>query len=200
MIKPLAGFILGAGLLAMPTVLASQDSTPAIHIRLASNSGLEGKGRDQLRRLLATYDLHRWIFTDTVQIQSRVIPHRHPVLTLNTRYLDNDTAQVATFLHEQLHWFLVERDSAVDRAVVDLRRLYPRVPSGPPEGARDEESTYLHLLVCMLEFEAVRETFNENVARRILGSWRHYTWVYREVLDRPAPLVMILRAHALQVP
>ncbi|NJM35541.1 MAG: bifunctional phosphoribosylaminoimidazolecarboxamide formyltransferase/IMP cyclohydrolase [Rhodomicrobium sp.] len=52
-----------------------------------------------------------------VRIQSRVIPHSHPVLTLNTQYVEDDTAQTATFLHEQFHWFLGERRSAVDAAI-----------------------------------------------------------------------------------
>ncbi len=169
-----------------------------LRIELASSTPLEQRAREQLQRLLGTYDLRPWLFTRTVRIESRVIPHSHPVLTLNTRYLDNDTAQVATFLHEQLHWFLTARPEATDSAISDLRQEYPAVPSAPPEGARDEESTYLHLLVCALELEAVGRVFGEPVARRTVEGWRHYTWVYREVLERPEPVRRILRARGLE--
>jgi len=81
--------------------------------------------------------------------------------------------------------------------MADLRRLYPVVPGASPEAARDEESTYRHLLVCMLEFDAVRQVFGEAAARRTLGGWQHYTWIYREVLDRPEPLRRVLRARGL---
>ena len=70
---------------------------------------------------------------------------------------------------------------------------------GPPEGARNEHSTYLHLLVCTLELDAVSAVFGESVARRLLGDWKHYTWVYREVLARPEPIRDILRARGLDV-
>jgi hypothetical protein len=55
------------------------------------------------------------------------------VLTLNTRYVDNDIAQLATFVHEQLHWLLMDHvDRAkIDAATTELRTLYPRVPTRP---------------------------------------------------------------------
>jgi hypothetical protein len=97
----------GVVLLAVITV-GQTWGAEAIDIRLQSGTPLEERGRDQLRRLLRTYDLHKWLFTRDVLIQSGVIPHSHPVLTLNTRYVDDDTAQLATFVHEQLHWFLTD--------------------------------------------------------------------------------------------
>src|SRR5690242_10916965 len=90
----------------------------AIDIRLHTGTPLEERGRDQLRRLLRTYDLHKWLFTRDILIQSGVIPHSHPVLTLNTRYLVDDTAELATFVHEQLHWFLTDH---VERAKTTRR-------------------------------------------------------------------------------
>jgi hypothetical protein len=111
--------------------------TETIDIRLQTGTALEERGREQLRRLLRTYDLHKWLFTGNVVIQSGVIPHSHPVLTLNTRYLDDDTAQLATFLHEQLYWFLtdhVER-AKINAVLTELRAVYPTVPSALPEGA-----------------------------------------------------------------
>jgi len=168
-----------------------------VTIELASNTALEQRGREQLERLLETHDLEAWLFTRAVRIESYVIPHSHPVLTVNTRYLDNDTAQVATFIHEQLHWFLVEREAATDSAIAELRRMFPNVPGEPPEGASDEPSTYLHLLVCTLELEGTGRVFGDAAARRTLESWKHYTWVYRQVLDRTDALTQVLRAHGL---
>jgi hypothetical protein len=168
MIRPRLGVLLGVMLIlaVAPRAAAQADAAPDLSIELASGTPLERQGRDQLERLVRSYDLRPWLFTRTIRIQSRVIPHSHPVLTLNTRYLDNDTAQVATFIHEQLHWLLGARSAATDSAMADLRRLYPVVPRASPEGERDEESTYLHLLVCMLEFDAVRQVFGEAAARR----------------------------------
>lgn len=181
-------------------IVAQDRLLPDVEIRLASDSPLEQRGREQLERLLRTYDLSRWLFTRVVHIQSRVIPHSHPVLTLNTQYIDNDVAQVATLIHEQLHWFLVRDQRALGGAIADLEQLYPTVPVDVPEGARGRASTYLHLLDCMLEFEGVREVFSEATARQTLGAFPFYTWVYQQVLERPEPIRQILRRHGLYAP
>ncbi|MEE8291959.1 MAG: hypothetical protein V3R80_10785, partial [Candidatus Tectomicrobia bacterium] len=99
----------------------------------------------------------------------------HPVLTLNTRYLNDDTAQLATFVHEQIHWFLrnhLERAKTI-AALTELRALYPTVPTQLPTGARGERSTYLHLIVCALELQALTELLDEQRARQQLERWNH---------------------------
>ena len=40
------------------------------------------------------------------------------------------------------------------------------------EGARDEFSTYLHLIVCYLEFSAMKELLGEPKAREIMARWQ----------------------------
>jgi hypothetical protein len=188
----------GVVLLAVITV-GQTWGAEAIDIRLQSGTPLEERGRDQLRRLLRTYDLHKWLFTRDVLIQSGVIPHSHPVLTLNTRYVDDDTAQLATFVHEQLHWFLtdhVER-AKTNAALTELRALYPTVPTALPEGAMGERSTYLHLIVCHLELQALTALLGEQSARQQLERWTHYTWVYRTVLTETERIGELLRRHAV---
>jgi len=181
------------------TLVAERTARP-VDIRLEAGTALEQRGREQLERILSTWDLSRWLFTRVVRIQSRVIPHSHPVLTLNTQYLADDTAQATTFLHEQLHWFVSAHPGARDSALAELRSLYPQAPAGPPTGARDLESTYLHLIVCLLEFDSARELFGEPSARRTLGGWRHYSWIYQEVLERPGVIRAILRKYGLDSP
>jgi hypothetical protein len=178
------------------------DHTELLQIRLYSGTALEERAGDQLHRLLHQHDVRKWLFTRDVLIQSGVIPHSHPVLTLNTRYLDDDTAQLATFVHEQIHWLLsdhLER-AKTDSAVTELRALYPTVPSDPPKGARGEWSTYLHLIVCTLELEALIELVGEPRARQQLEGWTHYTWVYRTVITDMERLGQVLRRHGIVVP
>jgi len=174
----------------------------ALEIQLHSGTPLEERGRDQLHRLLHTYDLRKWLFTREVLIQSGVIPHSHPVLTLNTRYVDDDTAQLATFVHEQLHWFLtdhVER-AKTEAALTELRALYPTVPTALPAGAMGERSTYLHLIVCALELQALTELLGEQRARQQLERWTHYTWVYRTVLTETEKIGDLVRRHGVVIP
>jgi para-nitrobenzyl esterase len=173
-----------------------------VEVRTHSDTGFERQGREQLLRILATYPLDRWRFTSTVLIQSRVIPHSHPVLTLNTRYLDDDVAQLANYVHEQLHWFLTDHVGRprVEAAIAELRALYPDAPAKPPEGAQDQESSYLHLIVCLLEKDALSALLGEDAARRQLAAWTHYTWVYQKVLEEGDRIRPIVDRHVGAVP
>jgi hypothetical protein len=73
-----------------------------LDIVLANDTPRERAARDQLRRLIAAHDLRGWVFTNQIRIEQGAIPQSHPVLTLNTRHLDDDDRALAAFLHEQL--------------------------------------------------------------------------------------------------
>lgn len=76
-----------------------------LNIVLVSGTPLEEQAREQLLRLMERYDLRRWQFTDAVRIETGVIPHSHPMLTLNTRHLDDDHTALSVYIPEQLHWY-----------------------------------------------------------------------------------------------
>ena len=165
---------------------APADANTSLTIELGEGSESEEAARVQLRRLVEQFDIDRWLFTDEVLIDdSQWIPHSHPVLTLNSRYLDDDLGQLATFLHEQFHWYAAERQRQVASAIAEFRALFPDVPSGRA-GARDEYSTYLHLIICDLELAAMQELVGDPEARDTLSRWRHYTWIYDQVLNNAA--------------
>jgi hypothetical protein len=73
-------------------------------------------------------------------------------------------------------------EAATAAAFEDLRRLFPSVPTKLPEGARGQQSTYLHLIICYLELEAMSELLGVETARKQLATWPYYTWVYSTVL------------------
>ena len=170
-----------------------------IEIALKTGGKDEQQTRAQLQRLLQVYDVAKWIFTKSVLIEENSIPHSHPVLTLSTRHLRDDELLLSTFLHEQIHWFLTQNQKSTDEAKKDLRGLFPRVPVSSPEGAMDEESTYLHLLVIYLEYRADREILGELKARQVMEFWAndHYTWIYKTVLERPRDIGNITFKHKL---
>jgi hypothetical protein len=140
---------------------------------------------EQLLRLLRRYDLRRWRFTSTIQIERGVIPHSHPVLTLNARHMDDDGLLLATYLHEQLHWFVEAVAARVNEAITELRQRYPHPPIGYPEGASDAYSSYVHYVICYLEWRALVELAGSEEAERILTFWRgdHYRGIYAAVMD-----------------
>ena len=170
-----------------------------IDISLKNGSLGEIQTRDQLQRLLTTYELSKWIFTKSIMIDEKAIPHSHPILTLHTRHLKDDDLLLSTFVHEQLHGFLVQKDKETKEAMKDLRAPFPKVPVGFPDGAEDEESTYLHLLVNYLEYRADRELLGELRARLVMEFWStdHYKWVYKTVLEQTRDIGNIMFKYKL---
>lgn len=159
------------------------DQAP-VQVQLAHNSATEQQAKKQLMDLFATYpDMVKWIYTKDVIIDdSTYIPHSHPVLTINTSFLDNDLQQLATFVHEQLHWLEMERSAQRELAIVDFKEVYPDVPARGGMGGRDVYSTYLHLVVCDLEFQALTALLGEKKARILLADKSYYRWIYDKVL------------------
>ncbi|NBB75282.1 MAG: hypothetical protein GVY35_16675 [Bacteroidetes bacterium] len=159
----------------------------------------EAQAREQLQRLLSEYDLDPWIVTTRIRIAAGEIPHSHPILTLNTKYLDDDLRQLATFLHEQMHWYesADAREAAVDRAIEDLRQRYPNPPDHEAIGTRSAYSTYLHLMVNGLTFDALRHLLGEAEARTLTNENPIYRWVNQRVLDDTEAIRAILDAHGL---
>ena len=166
-------------------------------VETSGDTETEIQGKHQLEKLLAAYKLDPWVFTQHVIIEDEVIPHSHPVLTLNTSYLDDDTGQLATFLHEQIHWYLDTPEISTEAIMAELRERYPEVPVGKGRGARSEYSTYLHLIVCWLELDALSHFVGERAARQSLSQNRHYRWIYAQVLEETEALGSLIERHQL---
>jgi hypothetical protein len=182
-------------LLLMILAFARTVTAEPLEIPLKHGTAAEAQTREQLQRLLATYDLSPWIYTKSIVIDERAIPFSHPVFTLHTRHAKEDELLLSTFVHEQFHWFLAERREATKAAIADLRKMFPSVPAG----ARDEYSTYLHLLVCYLEQQAVVRVLGELKAKQVMDFWAtdHYTWVYQTVISRSQEIGVIMRERKL---
>ena len=171
-----------------------------VTIALANGLPGEDSARTQVYRLLRNHDLRPWLFTRTLRIERGVIPHSHPVLTLNTRYLGRDEGQLGAFVHEQLHWFVEADPRAKDAAMRALEARYPEVPVGGEDGARSRESTYLHLIVCFMELDGLSQLVGEQDARRQLAAQRHYRWIYARVLNETDALRELVTAAGFRLP
>lgn len=166
-------------------------------VTATSDSSREAEGVAQLERLLSAYNLERWVFTRNVVIQSRAIPHSHPELTLSTRYLNDDDTQLTVFLHEQAHWYFTRRDAATQAAIAEISVLYPDPPAREAGGASDPRSTWLHLMVCSMELDALTDVLGSEHARSVLDARTVYPWVYDQVLADGAPIRAVMAEHGL---
>ena len=170
-----------------------------IKISLANSTPAEQQTKTQLERLLKTYDLTKWIMTKSVVIDEKATPHSHPVLTLSARHVKDDELLLATFVHEQMHWFVIQDGRDIDAAIAEFKKMFPNAPTAPPEGARDENSTYQHIAVCYLEYRATRELLGELRAKQVIQFWTtdHYTWVYKTVMERTRDIGQVMFKYKL---
>jgi len=83
--------------------------TPKLNIRTKNRLPAEEQRKQQMERLAGQYDLSKYTITRDIIIERGAMNHSYPVLTLNLRFLDNDDLALSAYLHEQGHWFLMER-------------------------------------------------------------------------------------------
>jgi hypothetical protein len=116
-----------------------------------------------LKALRGSHDLGKWEFTDKVHIDKTATPHSHPILILHTRHGHKSQKDLllSTYLHEQIHWFADENIENTHAAIAMLKQAFPKAPVGYPEGARDEESSYLHLIV-LPRAASIKRIFKRN--------------------------------------
>lgn len=192
-----------AGLMGTAVIAYSKMQVPELpngmQAVLANSSSTEQQAAEQLARLASDHDLTPYIFTKDIQFKDREIPHSHPTLTLNTRYIQHDNHALSTFLHEQVHWFMEDNKENEKAAIEALKAIYPEVPVMNGEGARDEYSTYLHLMVCMHELDALASYMGEEMARKTLAQKRHYKWIYKQVLENSDQIRSVMHDHGLTI-
>jgi hypothetical protein len=146
----------GCFVLLAASVLAQEPATgnAALDIELRHNTPNERATADRLRLLRKQFDLAPWLFTRRVMVDEQAIPHSHPVLTVGYGDHGDDHLLPSNFVHEELHWWLTAHQEQTNAAMAELRQLFPRLPIGAPDGADNEQSSYLHLLVIYLEWQA----------------------------------------------
>jgi len=169
--------------------------TVTVEITAAHGSEDEERTAAFLRQLLERYDASRWEFTDRVIIDDDAIPHSHPVLTLSTRPPGRSlTGLLSMYLHEQLHWYVDEVNDPNAIAAIDAcRAVFPDAP--------EEQSPYLHLLVCWLELASLRLLVDDADADALIGWYLDgpiYPWVYRQCIDRHDEIGAIVAAHGFE--
>eukprot|EP01093_Parvamoeba_rugata_P000771 TRINITY_DN1095_c0_g1_i2.p1 TRINITY_DN1095_c0_g1~~TRINITY_DN1095_c0_g1_i2.p1 ORF type:complete len:194 (+),score=16.73 TRINITY_DN1095_c0_g1_i2:749-1330(+) len=189
-------------ILAIPLILLSKFASANVDISLSNGSEKEEIKRTQVLRLIEQYDLSKWWFTNKIVIDETVrSPFSHPVLTLKASMPNNDQAGLSQLLHEQIHWFEDSRKKEVANTVTTLREMYPSVPVGYPNGARSEQSTYLHLAVCLMEFDALAEVLGKEKAETIIATngKYFYKWIYKTVLEDQVKIRTVLKNHDLYI-
>ena len=183
----------------LASVLAAE--TPKLNIKTKHGFPLEEQRKEQMERLAKEYDLSKYTITRDIVIERGAMNHSSPVLTLNLRFLDNDDLALSAYVHEQGHWVLMERHRADNPALFeDLQRTFPNLDYRTPEGDGELRSSYFHIAVCMLEWQAMEELVGPERARKVI-EWKqrdHYTGVYAILLGHREQVESVLNRHGVK--
>jgi hypothetical protein len=191
------GAIAVMGLLLMTSSLFAASG---LQVETSRGTDRERQTKDELEKVLISHDVSKYTFTRKVVIDERAMNHAFPVLTLNVRFLHSDDELLSSFLHEQLHWYLREHPTDMESAVAQLRRFYPRVPVGLPDGADTEYSTYGHLVDCYLEIQADRALIGNDRTAAVIRKKPWYLWIYKTEIEDEPRIAAVVKAQRLDIP
>ena len=175
--------------------------TPKLNITLKHDSAGEQKRKEQIERLAEQYDLAKYTITRDIVIDQQAANHSSPVLTQNLRFLDNDDRALSAYVHEQAHWLLMEHHHGQARQMLpELIRLYPNIDITPPYGDGRQGSSYMHLVVLMLEWQALEDLLGAARARAVMEFKRqdHYKDLYATVMDHRKDMEGFLKRYGVK--
>ena len=175
--------------------------TPKLNITLQHNSPGEQKRKEQIERLADKYDLAKYTITRDIVIDQQAMNHSAPVLTQNLRFLDNDDRALSAYVHEQAHWLLMERHRGQAREMLpELIRMYPNIEFGTPYGDGNQGTSYMHLVVLMLEWQGLEDLIGADRARAVMEFKRqdHYKELYATVMDNRPQMENFLKRYRVK--
>jgi hypothetical protein len=191
----------GIAALVVLVTSAAFAATPKLNIKLKNGSEIEQRKKDQIERLEQQYDLKKFTKTRDIEIDSNAMNHSMPVLTLNAGFLNDDDLALSAYVHEQAHWIFKDRLPFANRQLeADLEQLVPRMPYQWPQGDGGPLTSYYHLAVCMIEWQAMEDLVGAERARKVID-WKktdHYTAIYAEVIEHRAELERLLRQRGVK--
>jgi hypothetical protein len=175
--------------------------TPKLNITLQHDSPAEQKRKEQIERLAARYDLEKYTITRDIVVDQQAINHSAPVLTQNLRFLDNDDRALSAYVHEQAHWLLMERHRGEAREMLpELKRMFPDLPIAAPQGDGNEGTSYIHLVVLMLEWQALEDLIGGDRALAVMEFKRqdHYKALYSTVMENRPQMEKFLKHYSVK--
>lgn len=147
--------------------------------------------RQNLEHLLQVYHLSPILFTLNIQIQSRVVPHSHPVLRLSTRYAERPNKLLSALIHEQLYWWRDLKKKEFNGASKELEKI---IPLGKP-------SNYQLFIICFLEYKILTYYVGIKESKKILREFiqrdKVHPWINSQVYLKYKKIDPIIKKYRL---
>ncbi len=151
-----------------------------LNVNSKNNDPVELEVVKLIKSICDKYDVP--IFTDTILVEKGVVPHSHPILTLNAR-LKDERLILATLVHEQFHWY-VQNHPKYNKCIEYLKSKYA------DDGEHNKSGTYPnsyweHIIVC----------FNTRNYLKDILSAENLEWIYEQWQPYPTLEKMIVQQH-----
>ncbi len=82
----------------------------------------------------------------------------------------------------------------------DLQRTFPNMEIRVPDGDGELRSSYFHIAVCMLEWQAMEDLTGHERARKVI-EWKqgdHYKAIYSTLLNHREQVESVLSIHGVK--
>ncbi len=121
------------------------------------------------------------VFTEQVVIEAGVIPHSHPILTINTR-LNDEKLLLQVLVHEQFHWY-VQNHPRYDECILYLKSKYE------DDGEHNKSGTYPnsyweHIIVCFNTRNYLSGILSLEDLNWIYEQWQAYPTLENLIVQR----------------
>lgn len=179
----------------------TQAQTPKLDITLQHISAEEQQQRALIERLARQYDLSKYTITQKIVIDEQAINHSSPVLTLNLRFVQNDDRALSFYIHEQAHWLLMKNYRPRTREMLaELLQLFPNIDTSPPNGDGNVGTSYIHLVVLMLEWQALEDLIGVTRAKAVMVFKRsvRYKALFATVIDHRTQMEGFLKRYGVK--
>ena len=149
-----------------------------MEVATKNNRKSEREVAEIIKELLSKYNIP--IFTKKIMVESKVIPHSHPILTLNTRTRDS-VELLRILVHEQFHWF-AQSNPSYDEAIDCLKEHHEdngecNVTGGHPN------SFWEHIIVCFNTRKVLEELLSSDDLNHAYSVGYQYTKTEKLVKD-----------------
>ncbi len=154
--------------------------------------------KQNLLHLAQVYDLTPFLYTKKVVICAEPKPTARTVLVLGTEEAAAPKRLLATFLEQELDWWLRTQLPSTARALKELQKVFPNVPKAQARGAHRE------LLLNYLKLRALEYYLGHSEARTLMVELSKKTkpprWATAQVLRKHTSVGSIAERAGLVPP
>lgn len=119
-------------------------------------------------------------FTYEIIVEKGVIPHSHPVLTMNTRK-QSDINALEILIHEQFHWYSSNHPN--QKKCIEYLKTKYKDDGEHNKSGKYPDSYWSHIIVCFNTRNWLKKILSEEEIESIHKEWSGYKTLEEKITD-----------------